>query len=429
MDPLSTLRSVAVVALAIGFTLAACDGRNSHGSAAMKPVVESAQMIRIRALAAEEAASAARATAQELSASDVDVFVKVALDAAFERLPTDDRLAAARAAGRIWSNRTAALREVGATPSMSVADCSRIETALESAMGAATDTVTWEEMQQPRTGKALLSFLASARLERLKGLARKELLHTLFDSDVFVRAAQVGTEEALREFLVNYPAHSKQDEAFRLLSGSSAIGRLDALAKRRLLDVEVIGGGITQARLRMRKLTEGPLQVVIPVGTLFRPGSAGVQSMVSTGEISEVLENSEWQTLDAPVACANRPLTVPGRTIKLNPEALPRSHELTRAVQAVTLFSDSIEVRQAAVWIITDNSNFAELGALGGRRAGDPGRGGRLISADDAALALKLMQDAGVSTQGRRIWQSRLYMIGEVRDPTLRQWLQQARPL
>lgn len=429
MNLLSALRSVVVVPLAIGFILAACDGRNSHGSAEMKPVAETAQTIRIRALAAEEAASAARAIAPELSASDVDVFVKVALDAAFEHVPTDDRLAAAGAAGRIWSNRTTALRAVGATPSMSVADRGRIETALESAMGAAADTVTWEEMQQPRTGKALLSFLTNASIERLAALARKELLHTLFDSDVFVRAKQAGTETALREFLVNYPAHSKQDEVFRLLAGSSAIGSLDDLAKRRLLDVEVVGGGITQATLRMRKLTEGPLHVVIPVGTMFRPGSTGVQNMVSTGEISVVLDFNEWQTLEVPVACANRPLTVPDRTIKLNPEALARSHELTRAVQAVTLFSESIAVRQAAVWIITDNASFAELGSLVSRRAGDPGRGGRVISADDAALALKLMQDAGVSTQGRRIWQSRQDMVGEVREPTLRRWLQHVRPL
>jgi hypothetical protein len=75
-------------------------------------------------------------------------------------------------------------------------------------------------------------------------------------------------------------------------------------------------------------------------------------------------------------------------------------------------------VRQAAVWIVTDNASYADLGKLRTRASR------RVISEDDAAQAMWHAASAGVALPGHAIWRDRADVLAGLKDARLRQWLE-----
>ncbi len=76
-------------------------------------------------------------------------------------------------------------------------------------------------------------------------------------------------------------------------------------------------------------------------------------------------------------------------------------------------------MRQAAVWIVTDNADYADLGIL------VRNSGSRAIDASDTARAMRLCDEAGIDVKRKAIWRDRKQIAAEVSEPDLKGWLEQ----
>jgi hypothetical protein len=83
------------------------------------------------------------------------------------------------------------------------------------------------------------------------------------------------------------------------------------------------------------------------------------------------------------------------------------------------------DVQQAAVWIVTDDATYRDLGILV-RQSSIGGLGVRAITEDEAGRAMQLLDQAGLDITQTAIWQDReLIIAGIDDDPDLVDWLRQ----
>jgi hypothetical protein len=74
------------------------------------------------------------------------------------------------------------------------------------------------------------------------------------------------------------------------------------------------------------------------------------------------------------------------------------------------------DVKQAAVWIVTDDASYSALGILVRGSA-------RVIGAADAARAMQLHEQAGLNIASKAIWQDRKDILDDLEDGELKRWL------
>lgn len=187
-----------------------------------------------------------------------------------------------------------------------------------------------------------------------------------------------------------------------------------------LIEVEANGGGITAVHARVRRLTSRPFLVRFPAGSMFVAGNSRTQNMVTTATHVMRLPSTDWQHITVPAACANLPRAVPGRDDKFSVRRLPAGSDLARAAERLNA-SMPYAVRQAAVWIVTDNASYASLGKLVSRSG--TGSSWRTIREDDAVTAMRLLSDSGIDVKRRAIWRDRAELLRGVKNEQLREWL------
>jgi hypothetical protein len=86
--------------------------------------------------------------------------------------------------------------------------------------------------------------------------------------------------------------------------------------------------------------------------------------MVTTVEWRDHLTTDGWTNVSVSAACANRPRDVPGSTDSFTVQRSPQQAELARLMPILDKARVPYAVRQAAVWIVTDNANYDDLGIL-----------------------------------------------------------------
>ena len=128
------------------------------------------------------------------------------------------------------------------------------------------------------------------------------------------------------------------------------------------------------------------------------------------------LETDRWGRLTVPAACANIRRAIPGEEVGFAVRAAPRQRALERLMPV--LAGADRDVVQAAVWIVTDNASYSDLGVL---TAG--AWGPRVIGAREAVAALRFCEEAGVDVRRRAIWRDRRRMAQELEDGDLKAWL------
>jgi hypothetical protein len=190
---------------------------------------------------------------------------------------------------------------------------------------------------------------------------------------------------------------------------------------------EVNGSNIEQVSLHVINLTDQPLRVFVPAGTFFVANDAGMQSMVATSGHYIDLEGRQAGSVTIASACANLPLDIPDFTNSFTIAEAPPQAELLRIAPLLGGASTPYSVRQAAVWIITDNADYDDLGTLVSVAAtsavGSFGSRTRIIGPEEAAHAMQILDEAGVSIRNRRIWRDRGRIAENLPEGDLRVWL------
>jgi hypothetical protein len=166
--------------------------------------------------------------------------------------------------------------------------------------------------------------------------------------------------------------------------------------------------------------------VVIPAGTFFVSGGSA-QNMVSTEEEVLLLSDDSWVSADLDAACANRELDVPDTDVTFSIQRAPQQQELEMLMPVLRDAGVPYDVRQAAVWIVTDDADYDDLGTL---VSGFGFGGSRSIQEIETAQAMMIVDEAGIDITRKAIWQDRYLILPALEDEGLevegfRDWLQQ----
>lgn len=220
------------------------------------------------------------------------------------------------------------------------------------------------------------------------------------DESRYAQVAAVGTAAAIDGFLAEVPGHVREAEAKAHRAAMAPRGLSELLAAHEV-EVEAHGAGITGVRLRLRRLVPWERNVTIPVGCWF-VARGGHQDMIATAPASLRLDTGEPAEVVVPAACANRPRPVPGADDAFAVEPASGNPDLQRLAQGLARIGAGSAVAQAAVWIVTDDSTFEQLGRL--VLSFDGGISGkRAIEGIDAATAMEVCAEAGIDVEHRAI--------------------------
>ena len=174
------------------------------------------------------------------------------------------------------------------------------------------------------------------------------------------------------------------------------------------VSISIKGGGLTRARVTLTNAEDRPVTVIIPAAAMFASRNPKVQNMVTTTSKLVVLRPNETKSLSVPVACANLPRKAPGSSDELYLEQVANRPTLQRVVQHMHKLKAPFPVRQAAVWVVTDNATYRGLSVL------------NTMTADHAVRAFRLLVESGIDLRQFRIWQDAVQLlqtsVSDVRD-------------
>ena len=205
-----------------------------------------------------------------------------------------------------------------------------------------------------------------------------------------------------------------------LLPKSSSIepneGNIYDLLEDGKIKVETEGSGISSLYLKIEPTIDLNIKVSIPAGTFFSANKGSSQNMISTKGITVELEvepgldvsiektdqpgTEHWTHAEVPVACTNLHKAVPDSSDTFKIERSPNQEELEKLLPVLESEDASYPVKQAAIWIITDDADYGDLGTL-------VSDGSRVINEYEAAEAMRLIEKAGIDIKNKAIWGDR----------------------
>lgn len=281
----------------------------------------------------------------------------------------------------------------------------------------------WQEATAANTIKAYLDYgTAQPQGGHLREAQTKAA--TLRTADAPYEAAmKAGTEASLRRFLEDFPGHQKEADAQQAIKDITEGRDIVDLLKEKKVEVQATGRGIEEVSVRIRKLVPYSLTVRIPVGSFFVSANPSAQNMVTTAESKVRLTSNEWTSVSPDAACANRPRDIPGGDDAFTVQRSPHQAELARLMPVLDKARVDSETRQAAVWIVTDNADYSDLGILVASQFGFGGS--RVINEQETARAMKICDDAGIDITRKAIWRDRQRVLSGLKDAELKAWLEQ----
>ncbi len=234
--------------------------------------------------------------------------------------------------------------------------------------------------------------------------SRLNLYKSFFDG--WYKVLKTATPETLQKYILQNPQSPyvmKAKAAVKDMAGRDIIDFLD----EGKLEIEMFGSGIQSVTVRIRKKVPYKISVIIPLGSYFVSSLKAAQNMVATEESSVRLINNEWVKVFVPAACANRGKAIPHGDVSFTVQRSSHQEELVKLMPVLDKAGASYDVRQAAVWIVTDNADWDDLGVLVSRPVFQLSGGTRAIKEQETAFAMKICANAGIDIRNKAIWKDR----------------------
>jgi hypothetical protein len=281
------------------------------------------------------------------------------------------------------------------------------------------EELPWREADEAGTIAACRAYLeahpsgsyvteASEKIERLRN-----------DDTPYTSARREGTREAYEGFLAQFPGHKREKDIRSVLRDLEGRDLSDLIAEKKV-EARATGSSIKTVSLRVRRLVDHTVTVRIPPGTFFVSHSSSAQNMVTRRSTTVELKSNEWVDVSVSAACANRERDIPDESHSFSIRRSPHRKELEKLMPALDKAGADFAVEQAAVWIITDNADYDDLGSL---VSGFGGFGPRVIGESDAAQAMRIISQAGIDIRRKAIWRNRHEIAAGVDDQELKNWL------
>lgn len=285
------------------------------------------------------------------------------------------------------------------------------------------DVRGWEDALAVNTISSYRDYVERHHQGRFIPEAKTKISALQVDQAPFMAALQTGNEDSLKKFLTDFPGHEKEAEVQQALTEITEGRNIVDLLKEKKIEIKTQGSGIKSVNVSVRRLVPYSLTVSIPVGTYFVSANASSQNMVTTAKSRISLDNDDWQDVSPNAACANRPRDIPGSDDRFTVQRSPHQAELAKLMPFLDKESVSYAVRQAAVWIVTDNADYDDLGILVSRSQFQIFDGTRQINEYEAAQAIRICDQAGINIKKKSIWRDRQMILGGLEDGELKKWL------
>ena len=289
------------------------------------------------------------------------------------------------------------------------------------------ETQAWEQALAHNTILAAREYLKEFPNSRYRSAAEQHIARLKNDSSVYAPIQDKFDLVTLERFLAEYPGHKNEGSVRARIAeikrGRKARSIVDLIAEGKI-EARTRGAGIREVHVSLRKLVDYPISVDIPVGTFFVSARRSAQNMVATSQRTVSISNDSWLSIDLPAACANRPRDIPGTSDSFKIQRSPNQTELEKVMPIVNRRSSDFGVLQAAVWIITDDASYGDLGILVLRSSYQAFGGTRVIEEKEAGSAMRILAEAGVVLQQKRIWKDRKRILSGLPDGDLKTWLQ-----
>jgi hypothetical protein len=191
------------------------------------------------------------------------------------------------------------------------------------------------------------------------------------------------------------------------------------LVEQNLITARITGISMDRLALKIHSMSSNALQVEIPAGTYFVARNELVQNMVARHSTRVLVQPFEERELTLEAACANVRRAEPGSTDTFGIVKASEQQELGQIIEALNAASVPYPVEQAAIWIVTDDASYDDLGMLvGGSRYGEA-----LIAENEAVRAMRLVNEAGLDITRYAIWSEVNELRSTLTDADLTAWL------
>ncbi len=191
------------------------------------------------------------------------------------------------------------------------------------------------------------------------------------------------------------------------------------LLEQETITYTLTSGSINQLGLEIRNTSDRDIQVAIPAGTFFINADPESQNMVVVHDASLALSPAAAGDVLLAVACANLHLSEPTQENSFTIERDPTPATLTYLIDRLNDAGAEYPVQQAAIWIVTDDAAYDELGML----VKDTRFGQSVITEDDALQALKAVDETGINIHRLAIWEDFSQLAANISDPQLTAWV------
>jgi hypothetical protein len=203
--------------------------------------------------------------------------------------------------------------------------------------------------------------------------------------------------------------------------------------------IEIVAQGDTYKTVKITgtSLVDEDLHLVIPAGTYLAARLNDVQNMVVThtaeldvpagGTFEVVVQTASLETHESIPVPESRFTAV-----------VNFSSALTDLMRIIGDSEDSYETVQAAVWIVTENPDYTDMGIMRikdgvvtgytyqdfeGIDVTDEDRGDRLITASDVVQAMIYVEQAGMDVHRKHIWADNGEILNDLPEGDLKSWL------
>jgi len=161
-----------------------------------------------------------------------------------------------------------------------------------------------------------------------------------------------------------------------------------------LVQADITGRDLDWIDLVLESLTPDPLEVTIPIGTLFEAQSSRTQNMVVIQATTVFLEaRGSVEAVVVQVACASMQLHIPDEEDQFTISREPVPDDLLKLLNLAEFQDVGSFVQQFAVWTITDNPPRDGYRGLGYFGVGYP------PDEEEMAEIRALFEEAGIPTE------------------------------
>jgi tetratricopeptide (TPR) repeat protein len=197
-------------------------------------------------------------------------------------------------------------------------------------------------------------------------------------------------EEALRMFTLLWNFKDSRDQA-EICRKNIEGWPIAELVENGSVSAEVSTQYIDFATLTVTNNTDKIINIAIPFGTWLSSRSKSVQNMLKTSEQWCTLDPYYSTTINVDTACMNISRHIPETDDRYELKTLQESDPLLRLLPVLSENYCDYYVIQAAVWMVTDNADYNDLGTLINQYEQ------RVIDEEDYQIALDMLEKAGIN--------------------------------